>query len=181
MHACAVCCSSSWIESNRSVMVRSVERRTIWSCVPSLLLPLPVWRRCYVDVAVSRAPEHAGSRRRGTPAAAVRVAGARLLLLLRQTELVSRHVQCKQYQRQCNGKAQCRPCMYLACTYRQRHRPLLAAAAARRGAERLDGDRGRIAAGAAQTELEIQLAVPGCMHSTDINNHLSTFQPLKSS
>lgn len=91
------------------------------------------------------------------------------------------YVQCKQYQRQCNGKAQCRPCMYLACTYRQRHRPLLAVTAARRGAERLDGDRGRIAAGAAQTELEIQLAVPGCMHSTDINNHLSTFQPLKSS
>lgn len=47
-------------------------------------------------------------------------------------------------------------------TYRQGHRPLLAA---RRGAERrVDGDRGRrIAAGAAQTELEIQLAVvPGC-------------------
>ena len=51
------------------------------------------------------------------------------------------------------------------CTYRQGHRPLLAA---RLRAERLDGDRGRIAAaGAAQTELEIQLDVfPSCTPQT---------------
>ena len=44
--------------------------------------------------------------------------------------------------------------------HREGHCPL----PARRGAARLDGDGGRVAAGAAEAELEVKLTVPSCSH-----------------
>ena len=52
------------------------------------------------------------------------------------------------------------------CFHRQGHRPL----PARRGAARLDGDGGKVAAGAAEAELEVELTVPSCTHKHSLGS-----------
>jgi hypothetical protein len=55
--------------------------------------------------------------------------------------------------------------------HRQGHRPL----PARRGVERIHGDGGRrVAAGAAQAELEVELTAPSCTHKDSLGSGSET-------